>query len=93
MGVREGHGCGIGVVDAFATAGHPNSLKRTVALHLVSIPRLYPRRGRPVPGASQLSGGSLEKQHGNPDSLTHLVHPAEPYNLLRNLHFSGWKGH
>ena len=33
MGVREGHGCGIGVVDAFAPAGYPNSLKRTVALH------------------------------------------------------------
>ena len=39
-----------------------------------------------MPSASRLSGGSLEKQHGNPDFLTHRVHLAERLHLLRNLH-------
>ena len=44
------------------------------------------RLGLSIPNASQLSGGSLEKRHVIPDFPTHLVHPAERPNLLRNLH-------
>ena len=65
-GVPEGHRCGAGAVDAFAPAGCP-AHRSAGALHQEP----NPRRGLPIPGASRLSGGRLEKQHGTPDFLTH----------------------
>ena len=42
------------------------------------------------PQRTIVAGGSVEKQHGNPDSLTHRVHLAERSHLLRNIHPTGW---
>ncbi len=44
MGIREGHRCGVGVVDAFAEAGYPIH-RSASALHQAS----HPRRGGPAP--------------------------------------------